>query len=83
VDGQGTQMSMLHNFGRGFLGDVIGPAALDCGSASVAPIAKSWICRGIVADEESNGVSEAREIRLKRVKARKNPQCRTVKLDPS
>jgi hypothetical protein len=75
VAGQGAQMSLLRNFGRGEQGTV-GFSVLDCGSATASPAPSSWTCRGVTAITTGT-VESARDFRLSKVaNPALIPQCR-------
>jgi hypothetical protein len=82
VAGQGAQMSLLRNFGRGEQGSV-GFSVLDCGSATASSAPSTWICRGVTA-APTNTVGGARELRLSKVaNPALTPQCRDFGLRSS
>jgi hypothetical protein len=74
VTGQGAQMSMLRNFGRGELGS-IGFSVLDCGSTTASSTPETWICRGTSAAKNVQ-VVDARPLRLIKINPAVTPQCR-------
>ena len=60
VAGQGAQMSLWRNFGRGE-GSFTGFSVLDCGSTTASSTPTSWICRGTSA---STGATLGQRARL-------------------
>ncbi|MGD9509139.1 MAG: hypothetical protein AB7I59_05010 [Geminicoccaceae bacterium] len=74
VVGQGAQMSLWRNFGRGEQ-TLVGFSALDCGSTSASSTPSSWTCRGATVFKGGTPTS-ARDLRLGKVNASVTPQCR-------
>ena len=62
VPGQGAQMSLLRNFGRGEQ-TAVGFSLLDCGSTSASSTPASWVCRGTVTIT-GQALTNARPLRL-------------------
>jgi hypothetical protein len=82
VAGQGAQMSLLRNFGRGEQG-LVGFSVLDCGSTSASSAPSSWTCQGVTA-ATTDTVGSARALRLSKVaNLALAPQCRDFGLRSS
>jgi hypothetical protein len=74
VAGEGAQMSLLRNFGRGEQ-TTIGFSVLSCGSATAASTPATWVCRGTTTIA-GLAPANARPLRLTKVNPAVTPQCR-------
>lgn len=69
VTGNGAQMSLFRNFGRGSQ-TLNGFSVLDCGTKRDAPVAAKWMCRGVTgsdSDQFARAILGARELILRKV----------------
>lgn len=76
VEGEGAQMALIRNFGRGLEDSPPGAVILDCHADQARPAPREWVCEGMaVLRNAGSPVAKARELRLRRVKPAENPGC--------